>query len=291
MKISKVIAITLIALSFAGCSKDGGGSANHTSSSKTVRDDWKKLDPGRYAAMDDSSILRRWGEIDCTGTIKKEVEASGGLEALIASVAVGYMATPANERENALMQIETLGQMYGIVNDFVKETVTEAEDAQTIFTNGSLDEEIRDECKRRGVALEPCSMMKESGLRDAFAEKMTNGSAVAQMGFDILKRNGIALSPTGFSGVLYRHGGMADSVRVKGVESAEKLAERILDLWKKGAADAVKDGKMNKSSCLSNGALHELPAFGQYKNRERGWLNNRRGHVGLRKNWTNAIRE
>ena len=435
MKVSKVIAITLIALSFVGCGKDGGGSANLTNSSKTVRDDWKKLDPGRYAAMDDTSILRRWVEIDCTGTIKKEVEATGGLEALIASVAgkikekdrrcfakliflndvfegmgashavvtasvdkanhtcylkwempieelsasipdvvelysgldgigtppvdmatwlvgdyidtksaekretvaklisektekfkrvrdflvllgisrkdvekglarfvfkhgsgleerkfrdneeaflkidsndleslmpdcrkirrifsnieetvgkkffetlIGYMATPANEREKAFMQIETFGQMYGIVNDFVKETVTEAEDAETIFTNGALDEEIRDESRRRLKNLEPCSMMKGTGSSAVFIEKMTNGSAVAQMGFDIFKRNGISLSPTGFSGVLYRHGGMADSVRLKGVESAEKLAERILDLWKKGVADAFKDEEMKQ---------------------------------------------
>lgn len=435
MKASKVIAIALISLSFAGCGKEVGGYAGTTDNSKTVKDDWKKLDPGRYAAMDDSSILRRWVEIDCTGTIKKEVAATGGLEALIASVAgkiedrdrkcftkliflndafegmgashavvtacvdkanhayylkrempidelaaslpgvvelygvldeigtppvdmatwlvgdyideksaakreamakllrekiekyrlvrdflvslgisrkdadeglarfvfkhgsgiekrkfrdneetfskidckdlellvpdckkirmvfsdieetagkklfetlIGYMATPADEREEALVQIETFGQMYGIVSDFVKETVTEAEDAQTIFTNGSLDEEIRNECKRRRVALEPCSMMKGTVPRATFLEKMTNGSAVAQLGFEHFKRVGKSLSSSGFSGTLYRHGGMSDSVRLRGVEFAEKLARRILDLWEKGVVNTFKDEKMKQ---------------------------------------------
>ena len=62
MKAGKAIVIALLALSFAGYGKEGGGHAGATDNSKTVKD----------------------------------------------------------EREEALLQMETFGQMHGIVSDFVR---------------------------------------------------------------------------------------------------------------------------------------------------------------------------
>ena len=175
------------------------------------------------------------------------VLASGDVpDARIARYLVGFLVATEEDRQQIKEDCPGFIQMYGIVSDFVRETVTEAEDAKTIFTDGTLDEEIRLECKRRQVALEPCSMMGPVVPRETFMAKMTNGSAVAQLGFDSFKRTGMPYSSSGFSGVLYRHGKMSDSVRLKGIEFATKLAERILDLQKKNMVDALKDDEMKQ---------------------------------------------
>ena len=492
MKMFKLIVIVLSMASAVGCS---GEDKTDVGKSDVVKDGWRRLDPKHYAAIDDISLLKRWVEIDYTGTIKKDVESKGGVEAMLAKVGgkidekgrkcianllflndalvgmgvshtvvtavldkashtynlkrkmsiddvavtlpgvvelygvlanmkaspadvadylvgeyidshvekrgkviervnkkaekyrivkdvlvsagvspndadaglalfvfkhgsglertkfwdnektfakidcknvkalvpdcrklrkilstiketkdknmaeplIDFMATPADERADALLQIETYvktfvknrkeygdfaaalqarevaekavknrdktartthdrvenkktsnvvrrdnakapgyNQVHGVVVEFVREIVTEAEDAKIIFTDGSLDEEIREECKRRRVALEPCSMMDMEFSREAFMEKMTNGVAVAQLGFHLFKRDGIQLSYPGISGCLYRHGRMSDSVRLRGIEFAGKLAERILDLQKRNVLDSLEDEKTKR---------------------------------------------
>ena len=73
-------------------------------------------------------------------------------------------------------------------------------------------------------------------------EKMTNGLAVAQLGLETLRR--MDKTKLCFSGTLFRYGKMSENVRVKGVEFAKKLAERILDLQKRNVVDSLNDEEM-----------------------------------------------
>ncbi len=177
--------------------------------------------------------------------IRKVLKSGNVPDARIARYLVGFLVATPEDRRQLEKDCSNFIKMYGIVADFVRETVTEAEDAETIFTNGTLDEEIRDESRRRRKNLEICSMMAPMS-KEAYIEKMTNGSAVAQMGFEIFIRKGISVSLLGFSGVLYRHVGMSDSVRLKGIKAAEEMAERILDLQKANVVDSFKDEEMKE---------------------------------------------
>lgn len=135
-------------------------------------------------------------------------------------------------------------QVHAVVVDFVREVVTEAEDAKTIFTDGTLDEEIREECKRRRVGLEPCSMMDRTFSRETFMEEMTNGLAVAQFGLERLRQ--MDKTKLCFSGTLFRYGKMSENVRLKGIEFADELAERILDLQKRNVVDSLDDEELKQ---------------------------------------------
>ena len=155
---------------------------------------------------------------------------------------VSFLAATPEDRQKLEKDCAAFVQMYGVVSDFVREMVTEAEDAKMIFTDGSLDEEILEECKRRRVTLEPCSMMGRTFSRETFMEKMTNGLAVAQLGLEALRR--MDKTKLCFSGTLFRYGKMSENVRVKGGEFATKLAERILDLQKRNVVDSLNDEEM-----------------------------------------------
>lgn len=309
MKVSTIIAITLITLSFAGCGKESKASESLVGKSdKRCSDDKIVLDLCKYmtskqengtVSMEQIEAFRNSEERAARYSEFYEVLTSAGIpedvvkselarfvfhgktsrsvmkkydtytddvksqkpeckrigtvlkagnvpDARIARYLVGFLVATPEDKRQIEKDCPNFIKMYGIVADFVKQTVTEAEDAEMIFTNGALDEEIRDESRRRRKNLEPCSMMAPTTSKESYVERMTNGSAVAQMGFEMLKRKGIPVSPSGFSGVLYRHAGMSDSTRMKGVEAAEKLAERILDLQKANAIDSLKDEEMRE---------------------------------------------
>ena len=140
----------------------------------------------------------------------------------------------------------TNAQIHLVITDFVREVVDEAEDARVIFTDGILDEEIREESRRRSLRLQPFSLVGRNAAALGFMENMTNGSAVAQMGFESFKRNGVSVSPVGFSGVIYRHCGMSDSMRTKGIDFADRLAKRILDLHAENVVDSLEDEELKR---------------------------------------------
>lgn len=77
----KIIATTVAILSMAGC-----GGESDVDKPVSVKDGWRRLDPKRYAALDDISLMKRLVEMDSTGTMKKEVEAKGGLDAMLAKM-------------------------------------------------------------------------------------------------------------------------------------------------------------------------------------------------------------
>lgn len=201
------------------------------------------------AAYDDAVVeevksLKR----DCR-EIKKTLSAGRIPDARIARYLVGFLGAPSQDRPQIRKDCANFIKMCDVVADFVRETVTEAEDAVIIFTDGSLDEEIREESRKRGKALEPFSMMASRPTdKIDYLEKLTNGTAVAQLGFSVLVRmgkNDEALSKACISGTLFRYGKMSENVRLKGVEFAEKLSERILDLQRKNVLDSIVDEEMN----------------------------------------------
>lgn len=155
---------------------------------------------------------------------------------------------------------ESTRDMLRIIRDTISATVTEAGDAEYIFTDGQLDPAIEIESARRGGNLKCLSLMGGNGLakylrtrgmandqenlfsfgfdsamglrswihdRPKFLEK-----AAVQMGFDLWKRDGLALPPMG--GLLSRPTGFeSEAQRLNGVEEAFKLAARVLEHYRK----------------------------------------------------------
>ena len=51
-------------------------------------------------------------------------------------------------------------RVQAVVDDYVREVVEEAKGVRVIYTDGVFDDGIRREAKRRGIELEPISVMK-----------------------------------------------------------------------------------------------------------------------------------
>lgn len=145
-----------------------------------------------------------------------------------------------------------------IVNDAIGEFVTEAEEAQYLFTDGKLDAGIELEAARYGSPLRCYSLMparnayelnlrlrnmqdKEDrlsfeidsamGLRSWIRERPDRlKEAAALLGFDLWKRDAKALPPMG--GVLSRPAGfVSEERRVEFVAKAHQLIDRIFALY------------------------------------------------------------
>jgi len=128
-----------------------------------------------------------------------------------------------------------------VIDDYVREVVEEAKGVRVIYTDGALDDDIRREAKRRGIELEPISIM-ERGV-DSLRAAVTNGEDVAlQLGFDLWKRAGKELPLC--SGVLARTGKMLEEDRQRGIEAARRLGERILELYKEELVDVTTDKEL-----------------------------------------------
>lgn len=154
-------------------------------------------------------------------------------------------------------------ELLAIINDYVEATVTEAGDAEYLFTDGKLDVAVELESHRRGGTLKCLSLMGGSSLREvylrtrglqddeesvlAFGHDCGMGlrtwlrdrpewlkQCVVQIGFDLWKRDGKMLPPMG--GIVSRPFGYGDErERLKFVETAHKLAQRVLDSYPRGA--------------------------------------------------------
>ena len=130
------------------------------------------------------------------------------------------------------------GKMQAVIDDYVREVVEEAKGVRVIYTNGVFDDDIRREAKRRGIELEPVSIMARNGAL-ALAMAVERGEDVAlQLGFELLKRR-YCKEPPPCSGVLARTGKMPEEDRQRGIDAARCLGERILELYRK---DAVRFG-------------------------------------------------
>lgn len=134
-------------------------------------------------------------------------------------------------------QRAAVAELQGVIDDYVREVVEEAKGVRAIYTDGAFDDDIRHEAKRRGVELEPVSVMASPhALRVAVKE----GEDVAlQLGFELWKRDGKELPIC--SGVLARPLGMPEEDRLRGVDVARQIGERIITLYEKGVVDFVDD--------------------------------------------------
>lgn len=134
-------------------------------------------------------------------------------------------------------------RVQAVVDDYVREVVEEAKGVRVIYTDGVFDDGIRREAKRRGIELEPISVMK--GDIDSLRKAVTNGEDVAlQLGFEHWKRAGKELPLC--SGVLARTGKMSETDRQRGIKVTERLGERILELYENGVVTTVSDKELIK---------------------------------------------
>lgn len=143
---------------------------------------------------------------------------------------------------------DATAQLQCVIDDYVREVVEEAKGVRVIYTNGVFDDDIRREAKRRGIELEPVSMLKKApdalkggpvSLRIALEESK---DVALQLGFELWKCRGRELPLC--SGVLARTGKMPEEDRQRGIEVARQLGERILTLYEKGVVDSVDDKKL-----------------------------------------------
>lgn len=155
---------------------------------------------------------------------------------------------------------ESTRDMLRIVRDAISATVTEAGDAEYIFTDGQLDPAIEIESARRGGNLKCLSLMGGSGLQQYLRTRGMEGDkenlfsfgfdtamglrswirdrpkflqkSVVQMGFDLWKRDGLKLPPMG--GLLSHPTGFeSEANRLSGVQAAYELANRIIAHYQK----------------------------------------------------------
>lgn len=152
-------------------------------------------------------------------------------------------------------------RMLAIVDDFVRETVTEAGDAKWIFTDGAFDNAVELEAARRGHDLKCISTLPGISARsrylleqamtddeDRLSASVGGGNVLRtwhrdkpermrqsafQVGFDLWRqRSGRAYPP--FSGVLARTEWPDEAVREAGLRSGLALFERVLKIYADG---------------------------------------------------------
>ena len=138
---------------------------------------------------------------------------------------------------------DALAKLQSVTNDYVCEVVEEAKGVRVIYTDGAFDDDIRHEAKRRGIELEPISVMK--GNIDSLRKAVTNGEDVAlQLGFEHWKRAGKNLPLC--SGVLARTDKMPEEDRQRGIEVARRLGERILELYREDLVEAMPNKELKE---------------------------------------------
>ena len=158
-------------------------------------------------------------------------------------------------------------QLQGLLNEFINETIEEAAGTKYIFTDGAFDSWLRVEARRRGIGLQPVSLMSGSSRREAyirklgtegFEDKMTleTGAAEAlrtwvvakservaevsvQVAFELFRLNR-RLEPMVY-GLLVRPIGGDAAVAAESVERCHALADKIVAAHESGVWRHAKD--------------------------------------------------
>ena len=169
---------------------------------------------------------------------------------------------------------EALRDMMSALDEYVNETVKEAADSRWLFTDGHFDQAIELQSAKQGGDLKALSMMSEHTnfdnalrVRGVSAETeeenrsvLENGSVDAlrtwicdrepgavkfavQVGYEFWKRGKLVIPPVG--GVLVRPG-MSKEEATAGIESARRLADRILEMRKPEVAGRFFDLKVDR---------------------------------------------
>ena len=148
-------------------------------------------------------------------------------------------------------------QVLSIINDGVKETVTELGDVNYIFTDGSMDAAIELEGAKRGKTVYAENLradnsdmnifLRQRGLKDEEDRKACEQgagqlmrtwvrdrpkrleNAALQLGIEMWRADGKALPPC--SGLLSRPVGMSDDELKRGCEAAKALASRMIAFY------------------------------------------------------------
>ena len=155
---------------------------------------------------------------------------------------------------------EKTRKMLAIVNDFAREVLDECGNVRWIFTEGAFDSWLELSSAAEGRSLKAVSMMSGNSPREQYIRKQGETDAEAlvtlsssapmalrtmvrdhadrldeiaiQLGFELWKRDGKEIPLC--SGVLSRPAGMSEEDRLRGVEAANALADRILDIYFEG---------------------------------------------------------
>ena len=163
-------------------------------------------------------------------------------------------------------------RMLSIVNDYVQEVLSECGDAKWIFTDGSFDPCLELNAQAQNRSLRALSMMAGNTPREQYMRMhgMTNdedrialsiGAPMAlrtwmhdhperlsdiaiQLGFELWKRDGKELPPC--SGVLSRPSGMSEEDRLRGVEAATAIADRVLEVYAGGGPSKSAGTRVNE---------------------------------------------
>ena len=148
-------------------------------------------------------------------------------------------------------------RMLSIVNDYAKEVLSECGDVRWVFTEGAFDPWLELSAAAEGRSLKALSMFADNSARQRYIrtygvsnaeERVTLdiGASMAlramvrdhadrlneialQLGFEVWKRDGKEIPLC--SGVLSRPVGMTEEDRLRGVEAANALADRVLDVY------------------------------------------------------------
>lgn len=139
---------------------------------------------------------------------------------------------------------DALAKLQSVTNDYVREVVEEAKGVRVIYTDGAFDDDIRHEAKRRGIELEPISVMEKRGI-DSLRAAVTNGEDVAlQLNFETWKRGGKEIPL--YSGVLARTDKIPEEDRQRGIEVARRLGERILELYREDLVESMPNKELKE---------------------------------------------
>lgn len=162
----------------------------------------------------------------------------------------------------------TLREMLGVIDDYVKEVVRESGESKWIFTDGLLDLGIELEAYAQGRRLLALSAFSGAGKRDVAIRQrdfdveedlkvLESGAAdamrywtnefperlsevVAQLGFERW-RHVTGLAKLRLSGVLAHFGGEPGEDEKRGIEAAQALASRVIELYELRDPDDVTD--------------------------------------------------
>ena len=198
--------------------------------------------------------------LSCHASLSEDPKRRDGLLIFLAVLVVLVLSVPgryAGQRRAALR----------VVRDYVRETARECGGAKWLFTDGSLDEGIELATLRNGRPVNALPMIAGAGPRETFIRlrgsageeerialregasstlkawkrdfprNLTN-SAV-QIGFEFWRQTKEPLPPC--SGVLARPAGFAPGEAERGIQAANDLAERILDLAEAGVFGGAGD--------------------------------------------------
>ena len=151
-------------------------------------------------------------------------------------------------------------RMLSIVNDYAKEVLAECGDVRWIFTEGAFDPWLELSAAAEGRSLKALSMVSDNSARQRYIRKHSVSNAeervtldigapmalramvrdhadrlneiALQLGFEVWKRDGKEIPLC--SGVLSRLAGMPEEERLRGVDAANALADRVLDVYLDG---------------------------------------------------------